>query len=110
MLIERSFDHGVEWHVYRYFASDCAKIFPGIPKGEPKDIDDIICTEKFSTVEPSSGGEVCTCICSVSHGGERCSNNLGKLVLMGGGGGWGEAYPPPSALHQSCRHQFKRHQ
>ncbi|XP_020906267.2 laminin subunit beta-1, partial [Exaiptasia diaphana] len=58
MLIERSFDLGKTWHIYRYFADDCSKVFPRIPKGEPKDIDDVICTEKFSAVEPSTGGEL----------------------------------------------------
>ncbi|EDO39502.1 predicted protein [Nematostella vectensis] len=58
MVIERSWDYGKKWQIYRYFSADCDKIFPGIPKGEPKDIDDVICTNKYSTVEPSTNGEV----------------------------------------------------
>lgn len=58
MLIERSWDYGRNWHVYRYFAADCEKTFPGIPHRQQKEIDDIICTEDFSSVEPSSNGEV----------------------------------------------------
>lgn len=58
MLIERSWDYGRNWHVYRYFAADCEKTFPGIPHRQQKEIDDVICTEDFSSVEPSSNGEV----------------------------------------------------
>lgn len=58
MIIERSWDYGRHWNVYRYFAADCKQTFPDIPDGPQVDVDDIICTEDFSSVEPSSDGEV----------------------------------------------------
>jgi len=58
MLIERSWDYGRNWNVYRYFAADCKQTFPGIPNKPQEDVDDVICTEDFSSVEPSSNGEV----------------------------------------------------
>lgn len=58
MLIERSYDFGLTWHVYRYFADDCADSFPGIPKGPLRKITDVICESRYSSVEPSTGGEV----------------------------------------------------
>ena len=58
MLIERSWDYGRNWNVYRYFAADCKQTFPGIPNKPQDDVDDVICTEDFSSVEPSSNGEV----------------------------------------------------
>ena len=33
MYIEKSFDWGKTWKIYRYFAYDCAKDFPGVPIG-----------------------------------------------------------------------------
>ena len=33
MYIEKSFDWGKTWKIYRYFAQDCAKDFPGVPEG-----------------------------------------------------------------------------
>lgn len=58
MLIERSFDFGKTWNVYRYFAANCAKSFPGIPTGPVRSLTDVICEEKYSEETPSSGGEV----------------------------------------------------
>ena len=34
MYIEKSFDWGKTWKIYRYFAHDCAKDFPGIHIGK----------------------------------------------------------------------------
>ena len=58
MLIERSWDYGRHWNVYRYYAADCKKTFPDIPHQPQGDVDDVVCTEDFSSVEPSSNGEV----------------------------------------------------
>lgn len=58
MLIERSHDFGKTWHVYRYFAADCAKSFPGISRETPKNLTDIVCESRYSPNYPSSGGEV----------------------------------------------------
>ena len=33
MYIEKSFDWGKTWKIYRYFAQDCAKEFPGVSEG-----------------------------------------------------------------------------
>lgn len=57
MLIERSFDFGHTWQVYKYFAHDCAHSFPGIPLVS-KNITEVICDHRYSGVEPSKNGEV----------------------------------------------------
>lgn len=57
MYIERSFDFGQTWHVYRYFAYDCADSFPGVPT-VLRNITDVVCTSRYSNVEPSRNGEV----------------------------------------------------
>lgn len=58
MLIERSYDFGITWQVYRYFAHNCANYFPGIPVHQPQKLTDVICEERYSAVAPSSGGDV----------------------------------------------------
>lgn len=57
MLIERSYDFGKTWHVYRYFASNCAESFPHALT-ESKNITDVVCDHRYSSVEPSKNGEV----------------------------------------------------
>ncbi|XP_034670103.1 laminin subunit beta-1 [Drosophila subobscura] len=57
MYIERSFDFGRTWHVYRYFAYDCADSFPGVST-VLHNITDVMCTSRYSNVEPSRNGEV----------------------------------------------------
>ncbi|KAH8410464.1 hypothetical protein KR215_007376 [Drosophila sulfurigaster] len=57
MYIERSFDFGATWHVYRYFAYDCEESFPGVPT-VLHNITDVMCTSRYSYVEPSRNGEV----------------------------------------------------
>lgn len=59
MLVERSYDFGKSWKVYRYFAYDCFKSFPGIRRGSVRDIQDVVCEDRYSDVAPSAGGEVC---------------------------------------------------
>uniref|UniRef100_A0A4W6G1H4 Laminin, beta 2-like n=1 Tax=Lates calcarifer TaxID=8187 RepID=A0A4W6G1H4_LATCA len=58
MIIERSADFGRTWRPYRYFASNCTKTFPGIPANGLRHINDIICEERYSDIEPSTNGEV----------------------------------------------------
>ncbi|XP_034074333.1 laminin subunit beta-2 [Gymnodraco acuticeps] len=58
MIIERSADFGRTWRPYRYFASNCTKTFPGTPANGLRHINDIICEERYSDIEPSTNGEV----------------------------------------------------
>ncbi|XP_061592831.1 laminin subunit beta-2 [Cololabis saira] len=58
MIIERSADFGRTWRPYRYFASNCTRTFPGIPSNGLHHINDIICEERYSDIEPSTNGEV----------------------------------------------------
>lgn len=57
MLIERSYDFGQTWHVYKYFAHNCEQSFPGVPLVS-HNITDVVCDHRYSGVEPSKNGEV----------------------------------------------------
>ncbi|XP_009995324.1 PREDICTED: laminin subunit beta-2 [Chaetura pelagica] len=58
MLVERSADFGHSWKVYRYFAYNCSKLFPGIPSQPSGLVDEVLCDQRYSEIEPSSHGEV----------------------------------------------------
>lgn len=58
MLIERSADFGRSWRPYRYFAYNCTKTFPRVPTHALHYINDVICEERYSDIEPSTEGEV----------------------------------------------------
>lgn len=58
LIIERSADFGRTWRPYRYFAKNCTRTFPGIPANGLHQINDIICEERYSHIEPSKDGEV----------------------------------------------------
>lgn len=58
MIIERSADFGRTWRPYRYFASNCTRTFPNIPANGLHHINDVICEERYSDIEPSTNGEV----------------------------------------------------
>uniref|UniRef100_A0AAX7SDX4 Laminin, beta 2-like n=1 Tax=Astatotilapia calliptera TaxID=8154 RepID=A0AAX7SDX4_ASTCA len=58
LVIERSADFGRTWRPYRYYASNCTRTFPSIPANGLHHINDIICEERYSDIEPSTNGEV----------------------------------------------------
>ncbi|KAJ8947119.1 hypothetical protein NQ318_002479 [Aromia moschata] len=49
MLIER---------FYRYFAHNCTESFPGIREGTARNLTDIMCESRYSSVAPSTDGEI----------------------------------------------------
>jgi len=58
MYIEKSYDWGQTWKIYRYFAYDCAKEFPGVHIGVPRYLNETVCQGKYSKLAPSTKGEV----------------------------------------------------
>uniref|UniRef100_UPI00358FA603 laminin subunit beta-2-like n=1 Tax=Myxine glutinosa TaxID=7769 RepID=UPI00358FA603 len=57
-VIERSVNLGRTWQPYRYFAYDCANVFPGIPVRKQLWVGDVVCESRYSAIEPSSNGEL----------------------------------------------------
>ncbi|XP_021926605.1 laminin subunit beta-1 isoform X2 [Zootermopsis nevadensis] len=58
MLIERSYDFGSTWQVYRYFAYNCDESYPNVPKHNPRTLTDVVCESRYSNVAPSTDGEI----------------------------------------------------
>lgn len=58
MYVERSYDWGETWKIYRYFAADCERTYPGIKVGVPSSLDEIVCMPRYSRVTPSTLGTV----------------------------------------------------
>lgn len=58
MYVERSYDWGETWKIYRYFAAECEKTYPGIKVGVPSSLDEIVCMPRYSRVTPSTLGTV----------------------------------------------------
>lgn len=58
MYVERSYDWGETWKIYRYFAADCEKTYPGVKVGVPSSLDEIVCMPRYSRITPSTLGTV----------------------------------------------------
>ncbi|RWS26837.1 laminin subunit beta-1-like protein, partial [Leptotrombidium deliense] len=58
MIIERSDDGGNTWKIYQYFAKNCKETFRHVKMGPRRKVDDVVCEQKYSDVNPSSNGEV----------------------------------------------------
>lgn len=40
------------WRVFKYFAKDCATLFPNITSGQAQGVGDLVCDSKYSDIEP----------------------------------------------------------
>ena len=58
MIIERSKDLGKTWEVYQYFAHNCKEVFPHVSRKERRNLTDVVCTQKYSSDDHASFGEV----------------------------------------------------
>ncbi|ESN99117.1 hypothetical protein HELRODRAFT_107164 [Helobdella robusta] len=54
MVIERSYDFGKTWKVYKYFSTNCTRLFPNMTIGQRSHH----CDEKQTKMFPSSKGEI----------------------------------------------------
>lgn len=59
MVLEKSFDYGLSWDVYQYFARDCSVFnMSASTVYQLSDPTEIICIEEYSNPLPRSGGIV----------------------------------------------------
>ena len=58
MVIEKSSDFGRTWKTYGYFGANCAESFPDISTDLPKNLGELYCESRYSSVTPSTKGEV----------------------------------------------------
>jgi hypothetical protein len=60
MVLQRSVDFGRTWTEYQYFARDCRRTYGMAEKNQNErvSLDEVICTSEYSTLEPSTNGEV----------------------------------------------------
>jgi len=58
MSLEKSDDYGRSWKPIGYYAYNCAKSFPNVPRRNTGDFKRPFCTSKYSGLEYSTGGEL----------------------------------------------------
>lgn len=51
--------------MYRYFAYDCDSVFPNIPKEPPRNLTEVVCDQRYTSVPPSTNGEVRQLLCII---------------------------------------------
>uniref|UniRef100_A0A8C1T9L1 Laminin, beta 2-like n=1 Tax=Cyprinus carpio TaxID=7962 RepID=A0A8C1T9L1_CYPCA len=82
MIIERSSDFGHTWKPYRYFAYNCTKTFRRIPAHLLRFIDEVICEERYSDIEPSTEGEVSVLLDPAIHVKDPYSLDIQDLLRI----------------------------
>ncbi len=58
MSLEKSDDYGRSWKPLAYYAYNCGKSFPHVPRRNTRDFQRPFCTSKYSGLEYSTGGEL----------------------------------------------------